>query len=75
MRLRLTISAISSSAINTPSPSRNAGTTCAPSGEMIAVWHPPRSAFCMAGSGVIEAICASVNQPVAFTTKQPDSSA
>lgn len=58
-----------------PSPSRSGGARCTPSGETIAVLQPPRSAGCRAGSRVIASICASVSQPVALTTKQPDSSA
>jgi hypothetical protein len=42
---------------------------------MIALWLPPEMARCIAGSGVTLLICASVSQPVAFTTKQPDSAA
>ncbi len=75
MRLRLTISDMSSSAIRMPSPSRKGATRFWPSGEMMAVWQPPVRAFCKAGSGVTDLICASVSQPVALTTKQPDSAA
>ena len=41
----------------------------------IAVQQPWRRACCIFGSGVISPICSSVSQPVALTTKQPDSSA
>ena len=42
---------------------------------MIAVMQPPRSALRSFSSGEILAICSSVSQPVALTTKQPLSSA
>ncbi len=65
----------SSSAITMPSPSVNGVARCFPSGETIALKHPPRSAFCNGPAGMIDAICASVSQAVALTTKHPDSSA
>ncbi len=58
-----------------PSPVRSGGTRLVPSGETMQLWQPPERAFCSAGSGVMALICASVSQPVAFTTKQPDSAA
>ena len=58
-----------------PSPCVRGGTTWAPSGDTIAVMQPPRSALRSFSSGEILAICASVRQPVALTTKQPDSNA
>jgi len=58
-----------------PSPLRIGSPNNTPSGETIAVQQPPRSAFCTFTSGVMEAIWASVSQPVALITKQPDSSA
>ena len=54
-----------------PSPCVSGGTTWAPSGETIAVMQPPRSALRIFSSGEIFAICSSVSQPVALTTKQP----
>ncbi len=58
-----------------PSPSRKGAARLTPSGETMQVWQPPEMAFCIAGSGVIDLICASLSQPVALTTKQPDSAA
>lgn len=58
-----------------PSPDVSGGTTWLPSGEMIAVMQPPVSALRSRSSGEMRAICSSVSQPVALTTKQPDSSA
>ena len=75
MRLRLVISAMSRSATKTPSPRVSGGTMWLPSGETIAVMQPPLMARRSFSSGEIRAICSSVSQPVALTTKQPDSSA
>ncbi len=75
MRLRFTISAGSISASKIPSPSRKGATRFTPSGEIIALWQPPEIAFRSAGSGVTALIWSSVSQPVALTTKQPDSAA
>ena len=75
MRLRLTMRLMSRSATRIPSPSVSGGARWRPSGEMIAVIDPPRSARCRPSLGVIEAICSSLSQPVALTTKHPLSSA
>ncbi len=75
MRLRFAINAKSKSAKIVPSPSVSGVARCLPSGDTIAVWHPPRSAFCIGPSGTTVATCDSSSQAVAFTTKQPDSSA
>lgn len=66
---------MSRSATKIPSPSRSGATRFVPSGEMIALWQPPEIAFCIAGSGAMDLICDSLSQPVALTTKQPDSAA
>ena len=58
-----------------PSPSVSGSARYLPSGDTMAVWQPPRSAPCRPGSVVTDWICASVSQPVALITKQPDSSA
>ena len=75
MRLRLAMSAMSRSAMTMPSPSVSGGARSVPSGETMAVKQPPRSALLELGVAGDLRTCASVSQPVALTTKQPDSSA
>jgi hypothetical protein len=58
-----------------PSPCVSGGTIWLPSGETIAVMQPPRMPRRSFSSGEIRAICSSLSQPVALTTKQPLSSA
>ncbi len=58
-----------------PSPSVIGSPSTLPSGDTIMVMQPPRRAFCWAGSSVIDSIWWSSSQPVALTTKQPDSAA
>ena len=58
-----------------PSPEVSGGASNWPSGETIAVKQPPVSAFLSFSSGEIFSRCSSVSQPVALTTKHPDSSA
>ncbi|MCY1550829.1 hypothetical protein D9M68_871100 [compost metagenome] len=76
MRLRLSMSARSRSAITTPSPLRRGSPSSLPSGETMALKQPPEiGPMAQPVSAMICCCCSGSSQAVALTTKHPDSRA